>query len=89
VKYSTTVQSINKEELEAIPVPLPPIEVQQEILGIVNRLREKIGEERKTAEKPFALTNREVEEMILGTRPVDVHGTAPRSAWSHPLLRLI
>jgi type I restriction enzyme S subunit len=70
VKYSTTVQSINKEDLEAIPVPLPPIEVQQEIVGIVNRLRQRIAEERKTAEQRSALATREVEEMIRGIRPV-------------------
>jgi type I restriction enzyme S subunit len=72
VKYSTTVQSINKEELEAIPVPLPPIEVQQEIVGMVNRLRKRIAEERKTAEQRSALATREVEEMILGIRPVSL-----------------
>ncbi len=72
VKYSTTVQSINKEELKGIPIPVPSIEIQQEILGMVNRLRKRITEEKKSAEERMTRGTRQLEEMILGMRPVSL-----------------
>lgn len=71
VKYSTTVQSMNKDELEAFPVPVPPLDVQCEIVDMVNRERRHIAEERKAADERLAQAAREVEEMILGARPVN------------------
>lgn len=68
VKYSTTVQSMNKDELEAFPIPVPPLEVQREIVDTVNRQRARIGEERRMAEARQAQAARQVEEMILGVR---------------------
>lgn len=36
VKHSTTVQSVNSNELEKIDIPLPPMEIQQRIVGIMD-----------------------------------------------------
>lgn len=44
--------------------------LQREIVNMVNRQRQKIDEERKTAEERQMQAAREVEEMILGIRPV-------------------
>ncbi len=70
VKYSTTVQSMNKEELEAFPIPVPPPEVQAEIVDVVKRQWQRIAEERNATEEGQAQATREVEGMILGIRPV-------------------
>jgi len=69
VKYSTTVQSINKEELEAFPIPLPPLDIQKEILDRVSHQRARLAEERKSAEARQARTISDLEEMILGVAP--------------------
>lgn len=36
VKHSTTVQSVNTDELEKIEIPVPPIEIQSEIVAIMD-----------------------------------------------------
>jgi len=76
VKYSTTVQSMNKEELEAFPVSVPPLDVQREIVDMVAKRRAEIARERYRAAKRAVDVAREVEEMILGIRPA---GQIPHS----------
>jgi hypothetical protein len=46
------------------------MEVQREIVDVVNEERARIAEERKMAQQRQAQAAREVEEMILGVRPV-------------------
>jgi len=69
-KFTTNLASINSNDLRGLPLPLPPLAVQQHIVNVVNRQRGRIDEERRTAERRQAQAAREVEEMILGTRPV-------------------
>jgi len=71
VKWSTTVQSINKEELESFPVPLPPIEIQQKIVSAVNEFQAKINIYEDGYQESISSTNLAIEQMILGLRPVE------------------
>lgn len=70
VKWSTTVQSINKEELEAFPVPLPPLAVQNKIVADVSARKKEIAREREAAEKLAKKISAEVEALILRTKPL-------------------
>jgi len=69
-KTSSGLGTINSSEVRAAPIPLPPVEAQREIVDMVNRQRARIAEERKASEQRQAQAAREVEEMILGIRPV-------------------
>ena len=61
---------IGAEDIRDFPIPVPPLEVQRKIVGMVNEKRARIAEERKAAKERQAQATREVEEMILGVRPV-------------------
>ena len=63
-------QRVPIDFLEDLVIPLPPLDVQQEIVDMVNRQRQRIAEERKTAEERQIQAVCELEEMILGIRPV-------------------
>lgn len=67
---SPTMKNITKTSLLGLVLPVPPLEVQQEIVEMVNRLRQRIADERRTAEERQLQVVPEVEEMILGFRPV-------------------
>jgi len=69
-KFTTNLASINSNDLRGLPLPLPPLAVQREIMTMVSRQRARIAEERKAAEQRQTEAAREVEEMILGVRPV-------------------
>lgn len=71
VKSSTTVQSINREELEAYPIPLPPIQVQQHIVEEAEKMRTAVTEKRDTARLLSESIKTDIEAMILGTKKVD------------------
>lgn len=71
VKWSTTVQSINKEELESFPVPLPPIEIQKKIVSSVNEFQTEINNCDTEYKRSISFTNLAIEQMILGLRPVE------------------
>lgn len=73
VKWSTTVQSINKEELEAFPIPLPPLSKQNEIVSTVRSYHVEIDSLRQNRNAWILSAEREIEKMILGTRPVEDH----------------
>jgi len=51
-------------------VCLPPLEIQRKIVAMVKEKRARIAEERKAAEERKVQATCEVEEMILGVRPV-------------------
>ncbi|MCX5829166.1 MAG: restriction endonuclease subunit S [Deltaproteobacteria bacterium] len=71
VKWSTTVQSINKEELDRFPIPLPPLPIQREIVACVAAGREEIAREREAADRIAREINAEIEALILGTKKVE------------------
>jgi type I restriction enzyme S subunit len=70
VKWSTTVQSINKEELDRFPIPLPPLPIQREIVACVAAGRAEIASEQEAADRLTRDINTEIESMILGVRKV-------------------
>ncbi len=61
---------IGAEDIRNFPIPVPPLEVQRKIVDTVNRQRARIAKQREAAEQRQAQAAREVEEMILGIRPV-------------------
>lgn len=71
-KFTTNLASINSNDLRSLPLPLPPLEVQQEIVATASQQRVLTIEERKVAEKRQAQAVHDVEAMILGTKPVPV-----------------
>jgi restriction endonuclease S subunit len=64
--YPAIVQS----ELEKVRLPLPPLKVQQNFVTEAEKVQEQIKKDRQAAAKLSAEVAQEVEEMILGTRPV-------------------
>jgi restriction endonuclease S subunit len=60
--------NVNTEELRSLQIPLPPLDVQREIMRHVAIGREKIAHERKKAENRAREIETEVEELILGTK---------------------
>jgi len=62
--------NINTEELKSLEIPLPSLAIQREIMARVKELRAEIAAERQHARQIEEQARREVEEMLLGTRPV-------------------
>lgn len=71
VKWSTTVQSINREELEAYPIPLPPIQTQHRIVEEAERMRVEVNKMQESAKLQSETIKADIEAMILGTKKVD------------------
>lgn len=61
---------IGAEDILNFPIPFPPIEVQTQIAEMTTQERHAIAEEREKAKKREAEAAKEVEEMILGIRPI-------------------
>ena len=72
VKWSTTVQSINKEEMDFFQTPVPPIEVQKSLIQLMERSRTEIAREREAAERKSIEIKMEIEALILGTKKIDL-----------------
>lgn len=68
VKWSTTVQSMNKEELECFPIPVPPMDVQRRIMGRVEAGRARIAREREAARETARRIEADLEAWLLGTK---------------------
>ncbi len=64
-KKSVTVESINTEDFFEIPIPLPPIEIQNEIALNVSDLIIKINEAKNEALHVKARADREFEKVIF------------------------
>jgi len=58
--------AITEEELKKILIPLPPIEIQQEIVDIYNRAIEEKQAKEKEAREIMRKTKIEIERMIIG-----------------------
>jgi restriction endonuclease S subunit len=63
--------NINSQELRILQVPLPPLEVQKEIMEHVEAGRCEIVQQKGNADLLYRQTGIALEEMILGTRPVE------------------
>lgn len=65
-KTSSGLGTINSEEVRLAPIPLPPLDVQKEIMRRVEEGRSKIRQEQEAAAKVAEEAQRDVERMILG-----------------------
>jgi restriction endonuclease S subunit len=64
-----SAKSINKDELDSFPIPLPPLEVQRGIVEQVQAARVEAAKAREAAKTLREQIKTEVEAMILGTKP--------------------
>lgn len=60
--------NINAEEYKALPIPLPPIEKQNEIAAHISNIRAQAKLLQEEAAQILATAKTEIERMILGTR---------------------
>lgn len=70
VKWSTTVQSINRESIEMIEVPLPPLEKQKNLVEKHTAQRSVIVDLKTEADQKLQQTKTDIEAMILGNKSV-------------------
>jgi type I restriction enzyme, S subunit len=59
---------IGAEDIRNFPLPLPPLDVQKEIVGQVAEKRDEIARLRESAERKARESKAEIEAMILGTK---------------------
>ena len=69
-KFTTNLASINSNDLRELQIPLPSLELQRKILQEVKERRREIAREQKNIHCLASVLEEEIEEMILGTRPV-------------------
>ncbi len=62
--------NVNTDELRSLRIPLPPLSIQSDIVRRIEKDRQKIAGEKEKAEELKKRVEKEVEEMILGIRPV-------------------
>lgn len=61
---------IGGEDIANFPIPIPPLQVQLEIIEHINNARAEIAREREALEKLCNNIKAEIEAMILGTKAV-------------------
>lgn len=64
--------AVVQDELEKILVPIPPQELQREIIKSAIEVNSKIVQERKAAERKSREIKAEIESLILGTKRIDI-----------------
>lgn len=69
-KFTTHLASINSNDLRELPVPLPPLEIQQSIVQKTQSARTEIARLRERAAQIRQEAEAEIEAMILGTKRV-------------------
>jgi hypothetical protein len=70
VKWSRTVQSLNKSELDGLQIPLPPLAIQRRIVADVEAGRATIVREREIARGLSIKIEADIEAYLLGTKRV-------------------
>lgn len=73
-KTSSGLGTINSTELRAAPIPLPPLEVQHDIMERVASLRAKIAVLKTDNDTRLAAAKSDLEGMILGTKACEAGG---------------
>lgn len=63
---------IGSEDIRSFPLPLPPLDVQQEIVQQVTGIRAEIARTRVAAERQARESKAEIEAMILGTKKINI-----------------
>lgn len=71
-KFTTNLASINSNDLRELPVPLPPLAVQRELVAKVKAQRERITALKAEADRKAEWAKAEVEAIILGERAITV-----------------
>jgi type I restriction enzyme S subunit len=62
--------NVNTDELRSLRIPLPPLSIQSDIVRRIEKDRQEIAGEKENAGELQSRVGKEVEEMILGIRPV-------------------
>jgi restriction endonuclease S subunit len=62
--------NINSEELRSLQIPLPPLDVQRDIMRRVAKGRAEIAREREAAQRRARDIEAEIEALILGTKAI-------------------
>lgn len=62
--------NINSQELRSLQIPLPPLSAQREIMEGITKSQKELLKERERTQQLQTQVETEVEEMILGVRPV-------------------
>lgn len=69
-KFTTNLASINSNDLRDLPLALPPLDVQRELVAKVTTQRQRIAMLKTDADQKAELAKADVEAMILGDRRV-------------------
>ena len=70
---SPTMKKISKPGLMALRFPLPPLKTQEEIIAELEAKRRESRLLQNVAKENKKIAEKEIEKMILGTRPVEAH----------------
>lgn len=70
---SPTMKNISKPALMALRFPLPPLNVQKSIIAEIESKRMEARLLKDRANEKQNKVAREIEQMILGTRPLEAH----------------
>jgi len=63
--------NINSQEIRSLKLPLPELNVQQKLIKNANQARQKAASLRTEAKELMKKASTEIEQMILGLRPVE------------------
>ena len=69
-KFTTNLASINSNDLRELPLPIPPLDVQQKLVTELEQRRAEITLERKHLEAKTKEVERSVSSLILGLESV-------------------
>jgi type I restriction enzyme, S subunit len=70
-KTSSGLGTINSDEVRNAPIPLPPLEVQENVMALVEAKQAEIMKEREDAKRKAHESKTEVEALILGTKSIE------------------
>jgi type I restriction enzyme S subunit len=68
-KFTTNLASINSNDLRELPLALPPLPIQRQIVERITKQRDEIARLKSNAGTRLETAKADVEAMILGTRP--------------------
>jgi restriction endonuclease S subunit len=71
ISRSAVQSNINSEEYKSLPIFLPPLDKQLEIVEYIDAIRDRAKQLRQEAEADLEKAKQEVEAMILGTGYLD------------------
>lgn len=62
--------NVNSEELRSLQIPLPPLDIQNEIMAYIEQSRAAIGRQRAASAQARQQSQAEIEALILGTKSI-------------------